>query len=220
MPNVDGLDASGYPGDANMTWFWNKCGFRYTGFYIAPAPNHSNSSWMSKRDTLASAGWGFLPVYVGLQIKDTGLSSDAGSRDGQKATSLMQQAGFHTQSICYLDLEDGTQPAGGYAAYISGWITAVNKANYVAGVYCSYKIADWCSTKTPYLWTFRMPAGTSGQTYPPDQIPQGTIAAGGIATQYRQNVFIKGNATKIDINVSPVADPSNLASVMHALSLN
>src|SRR5579862_6326952 len=124
----------------------------------------------------------------------------------------MQQAGFHTQSICYLDLEDGTRPSGGYAAYIGGWVAAVNKANYVAGIYCSHRIADWCRSKTPYLWTFRMPAGTAGQTYPPDQIPQGAIAAGGIATQYRQNVFIRGNRTQIDINVSSVADPSNPAS--------
>jgi hypothetical protein len=132
---------------------------------------------------------------------------------------LMEQAGFHTQTICYLDLEDGTSPSGNYAAYISSWVAAVNNANYIAGIYCSHVIADWCRSKTPYLWTFRMPSGTSGQTYPPDQIPQGTIAGGGIATQYRQNVFIKGNTTQIDINVSLVADPSNLASVMHALGL-
>jgi hypothetical protein len=217
MPNVDGFDTSIYPGGDNMAWFRDNCGFRYAGFYLAPAPNHGDASWMGQRDALAAAGWGFLPVFVGLQINDMGLSSAAGTQDGSNAAALMRQAGFHTQSICYLDLESGTQPSGGYAAYIASWIAAVNSGNYVAGIYCSHVIAAWCSAQTPYLWTFRIPSGASGQTYPPEQIPQGSIASGGVATQYRQNVFITGNTTQIDINVSLVADPSNLASVMHAL---
>jgi hypothetical protein len=45
------------------------------------------------------------------------------------------------------------------------------------------------------------------------------VAAGVHATQYRQNVFVRDNRTQVDLNVSYVADPSNLASVMHALGL-
>ncbi len=220
MPNVYGVDTSAFPGMGAMGWYRDKCDFRFTGFYLAPAPRHPDASWMTHRDELAAAGWGFLPVYVGLQINQAGLSAAAGTSDGQAAAQLMAQAGFHTQTICYLDLEDGTQPSGSYAAYISAWLAAVDAANYVPGIYCSHLIAKWCGNKTKYLWTFRMPANTAGQTYAPGQVPTGSLAAGGIATQYRQNVFIQGKSTQIDINVSTVADPSNLASVNHALGLD
>ena len=144
--------------------------------------------------SLGGASGGFLPVYVGLQIRSPKLSATAGTKHGQMAARLMDQAGFHSQTICYLDLEDGTEPSGSYAAYISSWVEAVTSAGYVAGIYCSHRIANWCRKKVPYLWTFRVPRGTSGQTYPPDQIPRGMIAAGGIATQYRQNVFFQASA--------------------------
>ena len=219
MPNIYGLDTSDYPGDPTMDWYRSKCGFRYTGFYLAPAPRHPDTSWMDRRDYLAARAWGFLPVYVGLQIHSSKLSATAGARHGQKAAQLMGQAGFHTQTICYLDLEDGTEPSGDYARYIDAWVRAVTNADYIPGIYCSHRISDWCRNKTPYLWTFRLPSGTAGQTYPPDQIPKGTIASGGTATQYRQRVYIRGKRTEVDLDVSLVADPSNLASVKNALQL-
>jgi hypothetical protein len=220
VSNINGFDTSTYPGDATMAWYRSNCGFRYTGFYLAPAPLHKNTSWMDRRDHLAAQAWGFLPVYVGLQIRSPKLSATAGTQHGQMAARLMDQAGFHSQTICYLDLEDGTEPSGSYAAYISSCVEAVTSAGYVAGIYCSHRIANWCRKKVPYLWTFRVPRGTSGQTYPPDQIPRGMIAAGGIATQYRQNVFIRGKRVPVDLNVSTVADPSNLAAVKNAMLLS
>src|SRR5262249_45515541 len=74
-------------------------------------------------------------------------------------------------------------------------------------------------TEDHYLWTFRLPLGTRGDTYPPDQIPKGVIANGAIATQYRQDVFVRGKTTKIDLDVATVADPSHVPSVTQALGL-
>ena len=219
MPNVYGMDTSDFPGHAVLGWYWANCGFRYTGFYVAPAPRHPNQSWMSQRDELAAAGWGFLPVYVGLQINASGLSTANGAQHGKDAARLMTNAKFHAQTICYLDLEDGTEPSGNYAGYISAWVTALQGEGYVPGIYCSHRIADWCRRKTPYLWTFRLPSGTAGDTYPPDQIPKGVIANGAIATQYRQDVFARGKTTKIDLDVATVADPSHVPSVTQALGL-
>jgi Rv2525c-like, glycoside hydrolase-like domain len=219
VPRIYGVDTSTYPGNSTMNWYRSNCGFRFTGFYLAPAPRHPNTSWMNRRSYLAAQAWGFLPVYVGLQINSSELSANVGARHGQEAAQLMNQAGFSTQAICYLDLENGTEPSGDYASYISAWVGGVTNANYIAAIYCSHRIANWCRNKTPYLWTFRTPSRTSGDTYPPDQIPKGIIASGGIATQYRQNVFIQGKRTQVDLNVSGVADPSNLASVKHALHL-
>lgn len=220
MAKIYGLDTSTYPGDNKMAWYRTNCDFRYTGFYIAPAPRHPNASWMSKRPHLAGDGWGFLPVYVGLQINNSGLGQAVGKQHGQDAVAKMNQAGFATHTICYLDLEDGTEPSGNYAKYISAWVDAVNAGNYTAGIYCSHRIANWCRTKTAFLWTFRLPPGTNGQTYPPNNIPPGNVTSGAVATQYRQNVFIQGNSTQIDINVSGVADPSNPAVVGHALNIS
>jgi len=138
MPNVYGMDTSDFPGHAVLGWYWANCGFRYTGFYVAPAPRHPNQSWMSQRDELAAAGWGFLPVYVGLQINASGLSTANGAQHGNDAATLMTNAKFHAQTICYLDLEDGTEPSGNYAGYISAWVTALQSEGCVPGIYCSH----------------------------------------------------------------------------------
>jgi hypothetical protein len=113
----------------------------------------------------------------------------------------------------------GARPSGDYAKHISAWVRAVTSANYVPEIYCSHRIAYWCRNQTPYLWTFRLPRGTSGTTYSPDQIPKSAIADGGIATQYRQNVYISGKRVKVDLDVSLIADSSNLAAADNALRL-
>ena len=41
-----------------MDWYRSNCGFRYTGFYLAPAPSHQNTSWMNRREYLAAQAWG------------------------------------------------------------------------------------------------------------------------------------------------------------------
>src|ERR1700680_1359241 len=112
-----------------MDWYRSNCGFRYTGFYLAPAPSHQNTSWMNRREYLAAQAWGFLPVYVGLQIGSPKLRAAAAARHGREAVRLMDQSGFHTQTICYLDLEDGTEPSGDFARYISAWVGAVTNAS-------------------------------------------------------------------------------------------
>jgi len=163
MPNVYGMDTSDFPGHAVLGWYWANCGFRYTGFYVAPAPRHPNQSWMSQRDELAAAGWGFLPVYVGLQINASGLSTANGAQHGKDAARLMTNAKFHAQTICYLDLEDGTEPSGNYAGYISAWVTALQGEGYVPGIYCSHRIADWCRRKTPLSLDLPAAIGDSGR---------------------------------------------------------
>jgi hypothetical protein len=137
MANVYGLDTSIYPGKAALDWYWSRCGFRFTGFYLGPAPYHSDKTWMNARDELAADGWGFLPTYVGLQIGNRNLNVARGEKDGQQAARLMGQAGFPTHTICYLDLEDGTVPSGSHAKYIVAWVRTLRDVDYVPGFYCS-----------------------------------------------------------------------------------
>ncbi|MGH7652368.1 MAG: glycoside hydrolase domain-containing protein [Gemmatimonadaceae bacterium] len=65
-----GFDTSLYPGDAAMT-AWLKPGspYEWVGYYLA-APCHRDASWMGKRSTLTSMGWGFAVLYVGQQTFD------------------------------------------------------------------------------------------------------------------------------------------------------
>src|SRR3954465_14493557 len=100
-----GFDAFAFPGAAAMLWLRQNANFRFTGFYLAPAPRHPDASWMGSRAFLAANGWGTIPTYVGLQVEDGGLSPSTGAQHGQHAAALMQQAGFPFGSVVYLDLE-------------------------------------------------------------------------------------------------------------------
>lgn len=62
-----GFDTSIYPGDAAMR-AWRKPGspYEWVGYYLQ-APCHRDPSWMGKRQTLTSMGWGLAVLYVGQQ---------------------------------------------------------------------------------------------------------------------------------------------------------
>lgn len=65
-----GFDTSLYPGDAAMTaWIKPSSPYEWVGYYLA-APCHRDASWMGKRSTLTSMGWGLAVLYVGQQTFD------------------------------------------------------------------------------------------------------------------------------------------------------
>jgi glycoside hydrolase-like protein len=47
-------------------WLAPASPYRWVGYYLA-APCHRDASWMGKRATLNSMGWGFAVIYVGQQ---------------------------------------------------------------------------------------------------------------------------------------------------------
>jgi hypothetical protein len=223
---IYGFDCDHYPGDANLGWLRVRAQFRVSVCYLAHSPGSSDPTWTSKVAYLKANGWGLLPTYAGLQINSAGLGTANGTRDGAEAARLMSSAGFAPSSIVYLDLEDGTPPAGNYLAYVKGWIAAVTEAGFSPGVYCSHIIVPQIRPLTPIIWSFHIPLGTEGQTYNPDSLPPGAIDANCIATQYRQKVNLVGltipatvDSEGLDINICAVADPSNYASVSHALQI-
>ncbi len=75
-----GIDLSPYPGDQVMQAWWNDSPFCYTGFYLGPTAYHSDTSFMSKRQTLVNQGWGLLPIYVGRQADSEHLDAPTGTR--------------------------------------------------------------------------------------------------------------------------------------------
>src|SRR5262245_38171774 len=117
-----GFDRSAYPGDNIMQLLRNAAHLDFTGFYLAPAPSHPDTSWMGKRAFLAGLGYGFAPVYVGQQQppppghQSPGshiITAAQGTIDGKNATDLAGHAGFGPNSVIYLDIETGDAPVAG-----------------------------------------------------------------------------------------------------------
>lgn len=207
--SIIGFDQSIYPGDSAMAWMKANAGMRVTGFYLAPAPYHGDTSWMAQRADLAGQGWGFLPVYVGLQAGNSSLGGARGTTDGANAAALMAQAGFPAGSVVFLDIETGGPIDPAFEAYIDAWMQAAPGGGFTAGLYCSHVLMNWAKTKTARIWTFHLPANTNGQTYNPGSLPPGTLDPGAVATQYRQNVFVSGfGHGAVDLNVCASGDPS------------
>ncbi len=62
-----GFDTGTYPGDAAMrAWRTGGAPYEWTGYYLQ-SPCHPDGSWMGKRETLASMGYGLALLYVGQQ---------------------------------------------------------------------------------------------------------------------------------------------------------
>lgn len=203
-----GYDQSSYPGESWMQWLRSDSPIAVTGFYLAPAPYHSDTSWMPTRAGLAAAGWGFLPVYVGLQDGASALSSSRGTTDGQSAASLMRSAGFPSGSTVFLDIETGGPISSPFEAYIDAWVAAARGAGFTPGLYCSHTLISWAQPKVSQIWSFHIP-DNGGQTFDPANLPAGSIDPGAVATQYRQNVYLEGYAhAAVDLNLCASADPS------------
>jgi hypothetical protein len=47
-----GFDCLAYPGTDEMTWLKANTNLGWCGFYLAPAPSHSDSSWIGCRSDL------------------------------------------------------------------------------------------------------------------------------------------------------------------------
>jgi hypothetical protein len=139
-----GFDISVYPGDNQMSAFWSGTPFWSTGFYLAPAPNHADNSWMTKRTFLKNMGWGFLIIYVGRQAGDSNLTYAQGQTDALNAASLAQQAGFPSGATIFLDVEQGGALSSSFINYIKGWVDEIDSSAtlYWAGVYCNSSSAN------------------------------------------------------------------------------
>jgi hypothetical protein len=143
-----GFDRSVYPGDPKMSSLWSGSVFWYTGFYLAPAPHHTDTSWMSKRTYLKNLGWGFLPIYIGRQEGDGNLNYAQGQTDADNADSLGRQAGFPGGTHIFLDIETGGTLSANFINYIKGWVHEIDSTNtiYWASIYCNVSCAAQIKT--------------------------------------------------------------------------
>lgn len=175
MTGFAGFDVSGYPGDSVVDWLHAHTNLKWCGFYLAPAPSHGNTGWMSKRSRLASAGWGIAPIYVGQQTIPPGSrhsSGPQGKLDGADAAALATGAGFPTGSCIFLDLENGKPFPAAQKAYVAAWCDEVSHRGFAPGGYCSHTFAADVHAAAPAarIWAFKVsttaPHPVPGPTYP------------------------------------------------------
>ncbi len=217
MAGYAGFDTDVYPGDAAMAWLLANTNLGWCGYYLAPAPSHDNPSWMGTRASLAAAGWGIAPVFVGQQVIAPGSlnpSAATGTADGASAAALMASEGFAAGSCVYLDLENGPPLTQAQQDYVGSWCDAVQAAGYQPGVYCSHLLAAAVSALRPAcrIWVFRVDTDET-HTVPspyPALDPGGCGYAAAHSWQLGQNCVItvaNGGTMNVDLNSAVVADP-------------
>jgi len=219
MPGFAGFDCSTYPGDTIMKWLKSNSNLVWCGYYLAPAPSHGDPSWMGKRASLAAAGWGIAPLFVGQQTIGPGShnpSAGTGTVDGAHTVALLQAEKFSPGTCVYLDLENGPPFTSAQHAYVASWCDAVAAGGYQPGVYCSHLLAADVHSLRPNcrIWAFKVPT-TSPLPVPipcPDPNPSGCGYPGAYSWQLAQNGLLTvppapNSQLQVDLNSAIVRDP-------------
>jgi hypothetical protein len=133
-----GFDRNDYPGDQNLKTLRQT--FSYAGFWLSHPPGEKTNSWAGKRQTLQSAGFGFLVLFNGRLLADLKTVSNAGKlgkSDGLAAVAAAQREGFRGGTVIFLDQEEGGRMLPGQKAYIYAWVDEISAAGFRPGIYCS-----------------------------------------------------------------------------------
>jgi GH25 family lysozyme M1 (1,4-beta-N-acetylmuramidase) len=205
-----GIDTALYPGDAAMQAWWNDSPFYYTGFYLGPAPDHPDASFMDKRQMLGNQGWGLLPVYVGHQAAYRYLSAQTGAWNADDAAGLMATAGFPPNTAVFLDVEASRPLSDRYLGYVTAWVNEIRTQGYTAGIYCNTASANQISSALSGNVEFWV-AHYTGYSLPsciPSPADSGISCAG--AWQFTGDSYLSygGIRLDIDLDTSSYTDPS------------
>ncbi len=131
-----GFDRNDYPGDNRLLELRKT--FAYTGYWLNNPPGAKTNSWRGKRDTLESAGFGFLVLFNGRLYRELKThAAELGRSDARAAAAAAKREGFPAHTIIFLDQEEGGRLLPEQKAYLFAWIDGVTQAGYRAGVYCS-----------------------------------------------------------------------------------
>jgi Domain of unknown function (DUF1906)/Putative peptidoglycan binding domain len=219
-PGYAGFDVSGYPGAHVMQWLWDYTNLYWTGFYLAPAPSHKNTSWMNSYAALKGIGWGVAAIYVGQESQGPGshiVTALQGKLDGKDACGLASKANFPGGSFVYLDVEQWTSPlAQTTKEYYKAWADAVVLEGYRPAVYCKYSFASELIALTPgaraWVYRLRYNNGTHFRSAYPAPAPSESLYQRADAWQFAQNGLIdlaNGSTLQVDLDTSAFSDPSS-----------
>jgi hypothetical protein len=138
QPGFLGFDRNDYPGDTNLKILRQT--FSYSGYWLNNPPGAKSNSWIGKRKTLEAAGFGFLVLFNGrtyAEIKSAGDAVRLASSDAAAAIAAARTEGFPSQTIIFLDQEQGGRLLPEQRVYLHAWVDGVTSAHFAAGVYCS-----------------------------------------------------------------------------------
>jgi hypothetical protein len=133
-----GFDRNIYPGDDAFPTLRKT--FAFTGYWLGPPPGEKINTWEGKRELLHSLGFGFALLYSGREsreLKTETAAKQKGSLDARNAAASAKKEGFATDSVIFLDIEEGGRLSPAYHAYLRNWYDELKSAGYRPGVYCS-----------------------------------------------------------------------------------
>jgi hypothetical protein len=137
-PAYLGFDRNNYPGDEHLEALRQT--FSYMGFWLNHPPSARTNTWVGKRRTLETAGFGFLVLYNGrlyAELKSVAHATKLGQSDARAAAAAARREGFPRRTIIFLDQEQGGRMLAEQKAYIYAWVDGVTAAGFRAGIYCS-----------------------------------------------------------------------------------
>jgi Rv2525c-like, glycoside hydrolase-like domain len=208
-----GIDRLQYPGNDFMSGLMQNTDLLWTGFYLAPAPSQSNTSWMTHLADLRAMGpgWGIAPIFVGQQHPSGRgshtLTAAQGRQDALRAAELADQAGFTAAGEAdlpgapriYLDIEIGGNLPHDFLTYVNEWCGVIrSETAYLPAVYCSFKntatqifianpdLVVWVFNINQFLHHHDRAMVASGEFLKPDPATSGFPSA--TAWQWIQNL--------------------------------
>ena len=204
-----GLDADQYPGDDAWSWLAANTPVRWTGAYLAPAPDHRDTGWMTRRAAIEAAGVATVPVFLGRQFTGPGASAamvngTQGRADAHLADVLMRQFGKPPGAYCFLDRET---PDTGVAEtnYVTAWAVGMESRGWSPGLYISHLTAPHWARVLPRarLWVYALESADALAPLPTDLM-------GGHMRQFAQDrvLDVAGRSLLCDFNASAMPDPS------------
>lgn len=146
------FDACAAPSVATMQ-AWRSSPYAAVGIYIggsmrACGDGNLSAAWL---DTVAAQGWGFIPIYVGLQSpcvyqggldlisRDLATARRQGAASATDAVAAAGRFGLTAGTPLYFDMEAyATGDAGcsqATVAFLDAWTSTLHAAGYQSGVY-------------------------------------------------------------------------------------
>ncbi|WP_051787308.1 MULTISPECIES: glycoside hydrolase domain-containing protein [Streptomyces] len=150
-----GFDACTAPSPTLMQAWKNSSPYGAVGIYVGGsergcAQPNLTPSWVAQQ---ASAGWKFIPLYVGVQAPDLTSPTSQGTASAEDAVNDMAALGFGRGSLVYYDMEHYAEGhRSDVLAFLAAWTKRLHELGYKSGVYASSLsgTADLAQTSSGY----------------------------------------------------------------------
>lgn len=132
-----GFDRNIYPGDEALPILRKT--FSFASYWLSPPPGETTNTWSGKRDILKKNDFGFVVLFrsrADEDLKSVEDAADKGEADAAATVSAAQHEGFSSQTIIYLDIEEGGRLSLKYHKYMISWLWHVTPS-FRGGFYCS-----------------------------------------------------------------------------------